>query len=587
MALQPHSTAPHEVEVVVVGGGPTGLSAAIALGRLGVSTLLVERRATTSTHPRGHVENGRTMELFRLWGVEKEVRAQGLPYTFLGGVAFMTRMAGIELGRISFAEDSEWLMGPDGKGPAGLSSTPQDRLEPILLARAQACDSVTTRFGWEVTDLTQDDDSVTVTLHDDEGHQDTITARYAFCADGPRSPARERLGVGVEGPGAVGSQLGIYFHADLSETVDANRNALYWLYNPEVQGVIISLDGDRRWHLLFAYDADTESIEDFPPERCEQIVRGLVGRDDVDLDVRSVLPWRMRAAVAERFRVERVFLGGDAAHTMPPTGGMGMNTGIGDAHNLAWKLHAVLRGIADPALLDTYETERMPVGRRNTENSLSNARTMVESGLAGILVNDPEGFAAIEEPRGAPIRERMAAAIPGQLEHFSFDGLSFGYAYDSAALVPDGTPETPSGVGDYVPSARPGSRAPHVWLSRDGEQVSTIDLSDGRMVVLSADRGWVDAARAVAQHRAVPLDAFLVGGDDADLTDTPGTWAHKYGVGPTGAVLIRPDGHVAWRCPRADGHRQRQVDRVLDAVMGHHTPADDVATASERPPAVR
>ncbi len=558
---------PREIEVVVVGGGPTGLAAAIALGRLGVSTLLVERRAGTSTHPRGHVENGRTMELFRLWGIENEVRGQGLPYTFLGGVAFMTRMAGIELGRITFAADSEWLMGPDGKGPASLSSTPQDRLEPLMLARAQACDAVTTRFGWEVSDLTQNDDSVTVTVPDDEGHDETITAKYAFCADGPRSTTRERLGVGVEGPGAVGSQLGIYFHADLSALVASNRNALYWLYNPDVQGVIIPLDGDRRWHLLFAYDADTESIEDYPPERCEQIVRGLIGRDDIDIDVRSVMPWRMRAAVAQRFRVGRVFLGGDAAHTMPPTGGMGMNTGIGDAHNLAWKLHAVLRGHADPALLDSYETERMPVGRRNTENSLDNARTMVESGLAGILVNDPEGLAAIETAEGAPIRDRIAAAVPGQIDHFSFDGLSFGYVYESAAIVPDGTPATPSDVGTYVPSARPGSRAPHKWLTRGNKQVSTIDLSDGRMVLLTADRDWIDAAHQVAHRRGVPLDAFLVGGKDADLEDVSGTWATAYGVGPNGAVLIRPDGHVAWRHGHPSDTRSDHIERALAAVL--------------------
>ena len=569
MAQQSDTLAPTEVEVVVVGAGPTGLAAAIALGRLGVDTLLLERRVTTSTHPRGHVENGRTMELFRLWGVEQEVRAQGLPYSFLGGVAFMTRMAGIELGRITFSPDSEWLMGHDGKGPAGLSSTPQDRLEPILLKRAQECDGVTTRFGCEVTDLVQDDDWVTVTVRDQEGKQESIRAKYAFCADGPRSATRGRLGIGVDGPGAVGSQLGIYFHADLSDLVDANRNALYWLYNPQVQGVIISLDGNRRWHLLFGYDATTESIEDYPPQRCEQIVRGLIGRDDGDLDIRSVLPWRMRGAVAQQFGVRRVFLGGDAAHTMPPTGGMGMNTGIGDAHNLAWKLHAVLRGIADPALLETYATEREPVGRRNTENSLSNARTMVESGLAGIMVSDPEGFAAIEAPQGAVIRDRIAAAIPGQLEHFSFDGLSFGYAYESAAITPDGTPPTPSSVGVYVPSSRPGSRAPHAWLLRHGKQLSTIDLSDGRIVVLSADRAWVQAAQRVAQRRNVSIEAFLVGAEGADLVDTSGSWAQQYGVGSSGAVLIRPDGHVAWRCADAEGEGDRleQIEAALDRLL--------------------
>lgn len=243
-------------EVLVVGAGPTGLAAAIALGRLGVRTVVVERRATTSTHPRGHVENGRTMELFRLWGVEDRVRGEGLPRTYLGGVSFMTRMAGIELGRIAFSEDAEWLMGHDGEGPAALSSTPQDRLEPILLEAARALDSVTVHFGTTVDRLGSSPDGVSALLTHGDGTTETVTAQYAIAADGPRSAVRESLGIDMEGPGTLGTQLGIYFHADLSRFTHGNTNALYWLYNPDAQGVIISLDGDQRWHLLFAYDSE-------------------------------------------------------------------------------------------------------------------------------------------------------------------------------------------------------------------------------------------------------------------------------------------------------------------------------------------
>lgn len=572
MTQSPDTKPVRSTEVLIVGGGPAGLAAAVALGRLGVQTLLVERRATTSTHPRGHVENGRTMELFRLWGIDEDVRKQGLPRSFLGGVTFMTRMAGIELGTIHFSEESEWLMSEDGKGPAGLSSTPQDRLEPILLTRAQQCESVTAQFGWEVEELTETNRSVVATLRDPDGNQETVEAQYVIAADGPRSRTREGLGIGVEGPGALGSQLGIYFHADLFELVDRHRNALYWLYNPDVQGVVISLDGHERWHLLFAYDPDRESVEDYPPERCETIVRGLIGRDDVDIDIRSVMPWRMRAAVAQEFRAGRVFLVGDAAHTMPPTGGMGMNTGIGDSHNLAWKLHAVLRGIADPALLDTYPVERMPVGKRNTENSVNNARSMVESGLAGIMTSDPEGFAAIETPHGAHLREQLAKAIPGQLAHFSFDGLSFGYVYHSAAVVPDGTPAIVSGVGDYRPNARPGARAPHAWLNRGDDRVSTIDLSDGSFVVLSASRSWVEAAREVAEKSGIGVDAYLVGtGDGADLRDPDGHWVSQYAVGSDGAVLIRPDGHVAWRTDQTADDQYGELSSALRSTLGEPT----------------
>ncbi len=561
-----------DAEVLVIGGGPAGLAAAVALGRFGVHTIVCERRQTTSHHPRGHVENGRTMELFRLWGIDGQVREQGLPRAFLGGVAFMTRLAGITLGELRFAEDCEWLMSRDGAGPAALSSTPQDRLEPILLQATQALPGVEVRFATELLGLEQRPDHVSVTVRGPHGGTDTLTARYVIAADGPRSTVRELLGIGVEGPGTLGSQLGIYFHADLSEWVNDRPDALYWIYNSDVQGVLISLDGRERWHLLFAYDAGREQFEDYPPERCETIVRELIGSDEVVIDIRSVLPWRMRAAVAQRFRSDRVFLAGDAAHTMPPTGGMGMNTGIGDVHNLAWKLHAVLRGIAGPALLDTYETERPPVGRRNTDNSVRNAQTMAETGLAGILTSDPQGFAAIEQPAGAHLRERIAEAIPHQQEHFSFDGLSFGYCYDSAAVVPDGTPPVPSGVGDYRPTARPGARAPHVWLQRDGNDVSTIDLSDGRFVLLTASSAWADAARRVAKDLAVALESYVIGDEPhADLRDRTGGWAHIYEVGSAGAVLIRPDGHVAWRTVNPADNAETQLHGVLATVL-HRRP---------------
>lgn len=557
-----------DTEVVIVGGGPVGLAAAVALGRLGVATLLVERHATTSTHPRGHVENGRSMELFRLWGVEDQVREQGVPRSSRSAVRFMTRLAGLELGSIRFAEDSEWLMGPNGKGPAALSSTPQDRLEPILLARAQQYPSVTTWFGCTLDDLSTGPDGVCATLHDPVGATDTVQASYAIAADGSRSPVREMLGIPVNGPGFLGAQLGIYFHADLSTFVGDHPAALYWLYNPEVQGVLIALDGGQRWHLLFAYNAERETPEDYPPQRCAAIVRALIGRDDIPIDIRHVLPWRMRAAVADQFQAGRVFLAGDAAHTMPPTGGMGMNTGIADVHNLAWKLHAVLRGHAGPELLDTYDTERHPVGQRNTDNSVANARTMAETGLAGIMTSDPDGFAAIERPEGAPLRERLAAAIPSQHDHFSFDGLSFGDIYDSNAIVSDGTTPPASEVGTYVPTAIPGARAPHLWLRHGDETLSTLDLSDGRFALLSAHRRWIQAARRTAEDLHISVGAYRIGDDDtADLADPYHLFPDTYHLSPDGAILIRPDGHIAWHSTTLADNPETVLTASLRSVL--------------------
>lgn len=569
-ARNTQATTTIRTEVLIVGAGPAGLAAAIALGRLGVSALLVEKRPTTSTHPRGHVENGRTMELFRLWGVEDEVRRRGLPAPFKTGVSFLTRMAGVELGTLTFSEDCEWRMTDNGAGPAGLSSTPQDRLEPVLLQRAEQCESVTTRFGWTVDSLTQDGASVTASIRSADGEEDVIRADYVIAADGPRSSTREGLGIGVTGPGALGSQLGIYFHADLGDIVENRRSALYWIYNPEVQGVIVALDGASRWHLLFGYDPEVESPEDYPPQRCEAIVRELIGRDDIDVDIRSVLPWRMRGAIADRFRSDRIFLIGDAAHTMPVTGGTGMNTGIGDAHNLAWKLHAVLRGTADPTLLDTFETERIPVGTRNTLNSVNNARKMVESGLSGIMTADPAGFAAIEADSGAELRDRLTAAVPEQMEHFSFDGLSFGYSYDSAAIVPDGSAEEAQGIGHYRPTARSGARAPHVWLDSPEGRVSTIDLSDGRFVVLTADPEWAAAAREEAKSLGVDLAAFVIG------TDTAAARSHRHLGGRLRTRCRRSGSHPPRRSCRLQRHEPRSARLTRRGTRGVSGPSPTV-----------
>jgi hypothetical protein len=243
----------------------------------------------------------------------------------------------------------------------------------------------------------------------------------------------------------------------------------------------------------------------------------------------------MAAQTAERFRAGRVFLAGDAAHLIPPAGGYGMNTGIQDAHNLAWKLAGVLAGWAGPSLLDTYEAERQPVARFVTEQALLNLRQ------------------------------------PGRPEQYATLGLALGVSYDSAAAVPDGTPAPEIGnpVTDYVPAARPGSRAPHAWLRRDGARISTIDLFDTDFTLLAATSGqrWRDAAAMAARDLGVPLAAYTIG-VGGDLGDEQGTWTQTYGIGPDGAVLVRPDGHVAWRSVAALTEPQAELVRALHAILG-------------------
>lgn len=569
-----------DVDVVVVGGGPVGLSAAVALGRLGVRTVLVERRETTSQHPKAHWENARTMEIFRQWGVEDEIRRDALPDSWLNGALFVTRLAGHELGAIRWDEDPEYLARSASLGPAPSNSVPQDVVEPVLRAAAGRLGCVDLRFGAEAVDVEQDADGVMVAVRDGG----VVRARYAIVADGARSALRDRLGVALDGPGAIGSQLGVYFHADLTPYVDGRHALLYWIYSPQVQGVLICLDGRGRWHFLFPYDAEVEGPEDYPAERCAaMIAEAVVGDPDCPVDVRSVLPWRMSSALAERFRVGRVFLAGDAAHSMPPTGGLGLNTGVADVHNLAWKLAAVLRGDASSALLDSYEAERRPVAAFNSAYSLTNATKMAESGLSGILVRDPDAAATLEQPEGEALREVLRAAIPDQREQFYFEGVTLGYAYEAGAVVADGSAPEPSTIAEYRPSGRPGGRAPHAWVRREGERISTVDLADGRFVLLAAADGdaWVRAATAAGRGAGLELDAYRVVPAPSDgapgvLVDEQGGWAQACGLGPSGAILVRPDGHVGWRAADGPaGDAEVGLGEALDVMLGRAVPVVD------------
>jgi hypothetical protein len=258
---------------------------------------------------------------------------------------------------------------------------------------------------------------------------------------------------------------------------------------------------------------------------------------------------------------------------MPPTGGLGLNSGVGDAHNLAWKLAAVIRGDAENELLDTYEAERRPVAIANAQYSMDNATKMAETGLAGILSHDPRALETVELPAGERVRSELSAAIPLQKEQFYFDGATFGYCYDSDAVLPDDSAPIVSSTADYRQTTRPGARAPHCWLRQDGGFISTIDLSDGCFLILTGPDGakWREAAASIPEM-SFPLRVQIVAGPEdpsADLIDETGEWAALYELEPGGAVLIRPDGHVGWRSVHVPDDPQGELARALGQILGH------------------
>jgi 2-polyprenyl-6-methoxyphenol hydroxylase-like FAD-dependent oxidoreductase len=423
----------------------------------------------------------------------------------------------------------------------------QDDLEPVLRAHAAFMPSGELHFGTELIDVQQDTGFVTATLRDAGGDM-RVRARYLIAADGARSRVRETLGIAMRGHAGIYRSLNVLLRADLTPWVSDRPAALYFIEQPGLKATFLTINGVNRWGFLVNNLPVDGSLGDYTPERCAAIVRQAAGVPDLHVDILGVVPWVAAAQVAERYRDGRIFLAGDAAHHMPPTGGFGLNTGVQDVHNLAWKLAAVLGGWAGPGLLTSYEDERLPYGRAITEQSLANARSL---------------------GRGEPAEPAPASNL-ARPEFLNELGMIFGASYQSAAVVPDGTPppEIRNPVTDYVPSARPGGRAPHAWLERDGTRLSTLDLFGHGFVLLAGTDGapWCEEARVVAQELAVPLTAVTIGAGGL-LGDPDKQWAELYGATSHGAVLVRPDGHVGWRCPAPPAASGGELGRALRRLL--------------------
>jgi putative polyketide hydroxylase len=526
------------VPVLIVGGGPVGLAAALELARYGVRSLLIERHESTTWHPKARNLNTRTMEIARAWGpeVHDALVAVNLPPAWTSQIIYTKTLAGEELGRMRTA-------GFSGPGPGVSPEVPllssQDVFEPILRRGAEATGLADLRFGHEagriVSGAADGDTSAVVAVTDRAKKQPyEVEAEYVIAADGATSDIRRQIGVGLAGPQGIGHFVNVYFRADLDRWTAERPAILYWTLDADARGVFQPLDARGRWLCQIAYDGSASTYGDYTPERCVGWIRTAIGDHGVTPEILSVGSWTMNAAVATRLVQGRVILAGDAAHQLPPTGGFGVNTGIQGIHNLAWKLALVWAGLAGPALLDTYASERAAVGRFNADQSLENSK------MVGRITEAATGTA----------RDDPAEAVRASRRYGNFLGMELGFWYESPAVVPDGTepPAPDDGVTDYVPCARPGHRAPHVWLERNGEPVSVLDLFGRGFTLLAGTNGgaWIDAATTIGSDLGVHVESHTIG-VRGSFADPHAAWAQTYGVGDAGAVLIRPDGHVAWR----------------------------------------
>ncbi|MFJ4536819.1 FAD-dependent oxidoreductase [Streptomyces tibetensis] len=540
---------PHtiDVPVLIVGGSLVGLATSLFLGRLGVPHLLVERHAGTSIHPRGRGNNVRTMELFRVAGVEKAIQEAAATLSVNHGILQAPTLVG---------DAGEWLfkdIDPGGGlarfSPSAWCLCSQNDLEPVLLdhARRHGGDL---RFSTELMSFDSDPTGVTAVVKSREtGEHTTIRAHYLVAADGPRSPVREQLGIAQSGPGDLFHNVSLTFRSRrLADVVGDRHFIVCYLTNPEADGALLPVDNRENWvfHAPW-HPEDGQPLEDFTDEWCAGHIRRAVGVPDLDVEITGKAPWHAAQRVARSYRSGRVFLAGDSAHEMSPTGAFGSNTGIQDAHNLAWKLAAVLDGWAGEELLDTYDAERRPVAEATS------ARAAARS-----AEHSHPGFAAPPGAGGGGPRQGIL-------------NVALGYRYPQGAVV-GADPAAPVVPESLDLTGGPGSRAPHLWVRRGEERISTLDLYERSLVLLSdaaEPNEWHPAALRLADELSLPLRSYRVGtAAQADLVTEEATdWAERHGTGPGGAVLVRPDGFVLWRSPGPEAEAEAVLREVLRTAL--------------------
>lgn len=582
--------------MLIVGGGPVGLSSAALLAQRGIEVLLIDRRTPQARFPRAHLLNVRTMEVFHEMGVADAIYAQA-PDDGWRKVVWYTSVAGpTPLHGLKLGEVHAWGGGPDARryaeaSPRRFTNLPQIRLDPLLWAHAQAWCPGRIRAQQELTGIEQrPGGGVTATVLDlESGAVRQVRARYAIAADGGRA-STELLGVRLDGPRAIRNVVNYYVSTDLSMWSEPHALLAHFIQPHGAGGTVgvlqaLGPNGYGRTSTEWLV-AVTPRPGKQPPQDTDALLgqaRAMLGVPaDHPMTLRSVSRWQYEGVVARNFRIGSVFLAGDAAHRHPPTGGLGLNCGVQDAHNLAWKLAAVLRGQAGEALLDSYERERRPVAAHYTAHSLENAGRHAPIGFAlglGPGVSEAEGWEKIavfasDTPAGEKRRALVAEAVAENANDYSQLNVEAGYYYTAGALVPDGTPP-PAGADspiDYRPTTRPGHHLPHVWLAR-GDRVSTHDLVAADGFTLFTSERAADAWRAAAD---AALGTFPVSVVAVPSTDSG--WAEVRQVSDDGAVLVRPDRKVCWRAATAPADPAGALrDALAEILSGGAAPASDPA----------
>lgn len=550
-------------DVLVVGAGPSGLTAALCLAELGVSAITISKHPGTANTPRAHITNLRTMEVFRDLGIEDRVGKAGWPLSYLSHSVYATSMAGMELARFnSYGTGANRRSEYAAASPCLAMNIPQHVMEPVLLAAARE-KGADIRFQNELLHVEQTEQHVLSRIRDrGTGAEYAIRSRYVIGADGGNSRIAQQLGFKFVGEAGLRGMLNAWLEVDLSEYVSHRPAVLHMLIQPIRQGgfdsaIFVNVRPWTEWCLLHPWNHANGAPNE---EAVLAMARLAIGNSDVPIRVKDILTWQVNNVVATEYRKGRAFLAGDAAHRHPPAGGLGTNTSVQDSFNLAWKLAAVLSGKAGEGLLDSYQDERQPVGQQVVQRAITGWRDAMEMNAALGLDEGKsfeDGWSAIQElyrdgPQGSERRSRLRKVLELQTYRSNALGIELGQRYTSAAIVNETPPflePKRNPVLFYEPTTRPGAYLPHAWIEHERRQLSTLDIvGKGRFSLIVGVGGgpWAEAAEKLSVELGIDLPVLFVG-LRCPYDDVIGNWEAIREVGDQGAILVRPDRHVSWR----------------------------------------